>query len=109
MPFLQFPCKCLQNHMKLTLGEKDLEIQSNLEFAGLSISGFVFGLLEWFRWFRHGQKEQGGPVQSMVGLQKAESVHVCEPGLSRGEVTLGRLWGPKHSFLWSHLHWMDFH
>lgn len=44
LPSFQFPWKCLQYHMKFTLGVKASKIQSNWEFSGLSISGFVWVL-----------------------------------------------------------------
>ena len=69
---------------------------------GLSISGFSLGLLEWFEWVIHGQKDQEDLVQSMVGLVKAKSLHVYHPGLSRGEITLASLWYPDATFLRSH-------
>lgn len=58
-------------------GKRLRKIQSNWEFSGLSIFGFVLGLLEWFKWVMHGQKDQEGLVQSMVGLVK--SFHAYHP------------------------------
>lgn len=55
---LQPPWKCLQYHTNLTLGEQDLEVQTNWEFVALFISGFLLGLLEWFRRAMHGQKDK---------------------------------------------------
>lgn len=92
----------MQYHTKLTLGDRDLEIQSNREFVGRSVSGFSLGLLEWFKWVIHGQKDQEGLVQSFVGLEKAKSLHVYPPGLSRGDITLAGPCYPDATFLRSY-------
>lgn len=92
----------MQYHTKLTLGDRDLETQSNREFVGRSVSGFSLGLLEWFKGVIHGQKDQEGLVQSFVGLEKAKSLHVYPPGLSRGEIALAGPWYPDATFLRSY-------
>lgn len=82
--------------MKLTLGVKGSEIQSNGEFAGLSIPGLSL-LVEGLR-VMHGQKDQQGLAQPMVGCLKAEPLHGYRPGLGRGETALASVWCLRASF-----------